>query len=228
MNGKKTKSKPILSLSIDRIELANYWFYEVSSVGTSDIVLDLLAEKFPDNNIESVLIKCVAVNSLYGTNVLAIYNAAEHVTTELASPYIDYDDDEFIKRLATISVIQKGETRELHLISFASKYAHFFINSEKFPMYDSYAMMMIKAHIAKDDMKKNPMNPYIAFKENFLALKGSLGLQVSTRALDHYLWFSGQLKTWQKDHESQINVGLKDLFNSKEQYFKELWLDVGS
>lgn len=228
MTGKKTTNSLLKPISIDKVELANRWFDSVDSVKKPDIVLDLLAKQFPNNDIESVLIKAVAVNSLYGTNVLAIYNAAKHIVTELADPNTDYDDDEFISRLATITVMQKGEYKELHLISFASKYAHFYINSEKFPMYDNYARMMIKTHIAENDLIRNAKNPYLAFKENFFILKEELKYKVSTRALDHYLWFAGQLQTWQKDHESQMNVGLRNLLNSKKQSFEKLWLGGSS
>lgn len=212
-------------ISLKKVELANGWFDEVDSVKKPDVVLDLLSERFPGNDIESTLIKAVAINSLYGTNVFAIYNAAEHIAGELKNPKINYKDDKFINRLATIEVEQKGETVEKHFISFASKYAHFFINSQEFPMYDSYARRIIEAHIANNDLIRNSQNPYLAFKQNFFMLMDELKYKVSTRELDHYLWFVGQLKTWQGDHDSHINAGLRRLFNSKERYFENLWLE---
>ena len=102
-------------------------------------------------------------------------------------------DVDFVKKLATLPNIKRKH------ISFASKFAHFFIDEERFPIYDSYAVKMVAYHLGEQGLVRDTDNPYKAFVANFHQLKQVAGLECTTRELDHYLWLAGMFRKWQKN-----------------------------
>ena len=68
-------------------------------------------------------------------------------------------------------------------VSFASKFAHFFISQERFPIYDSYAERMLLLHLGASAMR-DPGRPYEAFTENLRVLMREYVVKSSYRELD--------------------------------------------
>jgi uncharacterized protein YifE (UPF0438 family) len=95
---------------------------------------------------------------------------------------------ELVESLATITQTN-GKVRRHH--SFASKFAHFLINEDRFPIMDKYANRMVKRHIGPKNFVTDPKKSYVAFCANHRLLKEQLSFQVSNRDLDHYLWIAG-------------------------------------
>jgi hypothetical protein len=98
--------------------------------------------------------------------------------------------------------------------SFAAKFAHFFIDSERFPIMDSYAVWMVKYHLGWKNCLRDANRSYTAFVENLRRLREAAGLNVKSRELDRYLWLAGQYRQWRKNLKSQINSELAALFAS--------------
>ena len=51
-------------------------------------------------------------------------------------------------------------------LSFASKFAHFFIDMERFPIYDFFSLKMVAYHLGRQELTRNTAHPYQAFIEN--------------------------------------------------------------
>src|SRR6266550_6825574 len=104
----------------------------------ADCVLRAVRSKFPDFGPEACLLKCVAVNSLYGTNVYAIMRMAEHVEDVMKQSERPTDRVELVEKLAKLPK-ESGEQQQ-NFVSFASKFAHFFVRSDLIrsdvPIYD--------------------------------------------------------------------------------------------
>lgn len=103
----------------------------------TDDALDGLARSMPGFSFGECLVKATAINQLYGTNVYALGRMAEHVAQVLA----EGQSDDLVERLATLNT--NGKPRR-HL-SFASKFAHFYIDKDRFPIFDRYAIERLRA-----------------------------------------------------------------------------------
>jgi len=106
------------------------------------------------------------------------------------------------------------------IIVFASKFSHFFIDSEKFPIFDQYAAMMVDFHLGSSGTGKD----YAAFYENFFKLKTRLEerykLLYTTKAIDHYLWLSGMYVAWKRWKDRTSNSSL-NIYPPAESLFKD-------
>ena len=99
-----------------------------------------------------------------------------------------------------------------HNYNFASKFAHFFINSERFPIYDSYAVRMIAYHLGRKGYVIDTLHPYVAYVINQDRIRERSGLHWGGSELDRYLWLSGQYLAWMKNSKAPINTEIAKLF----------------
>lgn len=198
-------------LSMDQIKAAQMLHGRLISWKTTDQALQDLARRFNEFDSASVLIKVATLNQLYGTNVYAVTRMAEHVTKVMAEKPATIPN--LVDRLASLPKAPGQQSQRNHL-SFASKFAHFFIDPERFPIYDSYAAKMLSYHLDRREIERDKKHPYQAFVNNFLRLKERAHLSCTTRELDRYLWLAGLHLKFRKDRNAKINVDARKLFAS--------------
>jgi hypothetical protein len=181
------KTELAVPLSITQIEAAQKIHQRLSQWKDTDDALLALRDLFPEFDIKATLLKVATVNQLYGTNVYAVDRMARHII-EVLNTRDNFEDIDIIEELAALP-------RRKH-ISFASKFAHFFINSQRFPIYDSASISMIKFHLGRGEWIKNNASEYQDFLQNFDALRERArpALSCDCEALDHYLWLTGLYK----------------------------------
>ncbi len=175
---------------------------------TTDQALSKLREVLPGFGPTETLLKVVAINGLYGTNVLALTRAARHVQKVLASVDLTRSGPALVESLAEIPTTPHGRPRR-H-ISFASKFAHFFCDPERFPIYDAYAERMVTLHLGPA-ATRNPARPYEAFTTNVDTLKRQYRLTHSFRELDGYLWIAGLYRAYLQG-DRRLNAELLRVF----------------
>src|SRR5690349_6766320 len=132
------KTELVVPLSMSQIDAANRLHRQLSQWQVTDDALRALKDRFPGFAIDATLLKVVAVNQLYGTNVYAVVRMAQHIA-EVMLEASHMDDAGLVEELAALSGMKHT--------SFASKFAHFFIDVERFPIYDSYAVKMVAYHL---------------------------------------------------------------------------------
>lgn len=212
--------KLAVPLERKQVEAALELYQKCKRWQVTDEILDSLACSFPDFDFKSILLKAAAVNALYGTQVYAITEVAEHLCSVLRDTTI-LATHTLVEELAKVK-FARGSIRVFR--SFASKFAHFFIDPEQFPIYDLYAVKMLTYHL---NGKSKESLSYGEFADSFLVLKNSLNFPVTTRELDRNLWLSGQLRAWRglppwrKPH-NKINSELERLFESSEEEVQKL------
>lgn len=189
-------------LLISQIDAANRLHQQLLQWQITDQALRSLHAHFPGFDMEATLLKVVAVNQLYGTQVYAVIPLARHIT-EIIPHAVELDAPDLVEQLASFS-------GRKHL-SFASKFAHFFIDMERFPIYDSFARKMLAYHMGIDEQV---LASYKAFVENIERLKKYAHLPCSNRELDRYLWLAGLYQVWQKNSDVKINVEVANLFRA--------------
>jgi hypothetical protein len=151
-------------------------------------LLDDLRGTYPSNrDLKPVLLKASVLNQLYATNVFAIYDMARHIC-EVVSTHSDLHDRSLVQRIAKVEF--GGNARRF--ISFASKYAHFFIDPSIFPIVDSYAGWALAVHLGEPKTRSEAWRQdYGVFCDRVDRLKERDGISTSLRELDRYLWLYG-------------------------------------
>src|SRR5258706_11679744 len=104
-----------IPLTMTQIEAANRLHGKLLQWRVTDRALYILQENLPGFDIEATLLKVVAVNQLYGTNVYAVVRMARHIT-EVMQDACGIEDADLVEKLASL-------TARKHR-SFASKFAH--------------------------------------------------------------------------------------------------------
>lgn len=179
----------------------------------TDTALQELARRFPDFDAPSTLLKVTAINALYGTNVYAVYRMAKHVEQVVAEAWPAFAPWALVERIATLPADDGKRPRRF--MSFASKFAHFFLDAELFPIKDSFAEKMLHFHLGPRNTVGDQQHPYRAYIANYQRLKELAGLAVTNRELDHYLWLAGQYQTWKKKNpRTRLSREIRDLFEN--------------
>lgn len=200
-------------LDPSQIEAAGRLYLRLEQWQLANSALKRLADCCPGFDREATLLKVVAINALYGTNLYALVRMAEHVSKTLKDKDLNCEGPELVERLASLPRATETETLK-RFRSFASKFAHFFIDSECFPIMDSYAIEMLTRHLGRRNMAKNPAASYLAFVDNMKQLRESACLKCSSRELDQYLWVAGLYRRWKKDANGKMNREASNLFQA--------------
>lgn len=215
--------KPAVPLEHRQIEAALHLYQKCKRWQATDKALDFLARSFPDCHFESILLKAAAVNALYGTQVYAIAEVAEHLCSVLGNTTLPATPG-LVDELAKMRLVRGAKQITRTFRSFASKFAHFFIDPDRFPIYDRYAVKMLTYHL---NGKGREELSYDQFAASFSALKDALDIPVTTRELDRYLWLGGQLRAWKglmpwRRPYTGINSELLHLFETPAGEVQEL------
>ena len=176
----------------------------------SDAALIALHEKLPGFEPEVCLLKSVAVNAIYGTNVLAIIRMAKHVEEVLGRHDLSQVGAELVIEMANAPEGKGQQSRKR--TSFASKFCHFFVAAERFPIYDGAACEALKLHFGE----RVQAHDYKTFCSCITQLRDSVGNGCDTRVLDHYLWLTGMYMRWKKERKKEnpkVNAELLKLYN---------------
>lgn len=172
----------------------------------ADATLALLERQLPGHGTEACLAKATVVNSLYGTNVFAIQRVAQLISPILTEANLANAGPELVDRMARV-------TPERTFVSFASKYAHFFVNPDRFPIYDSYAVKMLALHLGRQP-NATGVNAYAAFCGRYNTLAAKVGLTDNFRRLDRYLWLAGIGRELRRKPGALVNAEVREYFKN--------------
>lgn len=134
------------------------------------------------------LVRVATVNTLYGTNLKATHRMAQHIAGILPNGAELLDPTEVVEAIAALPDAA-GEVPRRHR-SFASKFCHFFIDPNEFPILDSAARDALRMHLGPE-AARDAESGYAGFCGALANLRRAYGLSVPTRDLDRYLWIAG-------------------------------------
>jgi hypothetical protein len=173
----------------------------------SDRALDLLSETLPGFNAEEVLIKAATIDRLYYARHLRLIEAVDRIIEVMADRPTDP-----IAVVENIAALANADATT-HYCSFASKFAHFFVDPRAVSIYDGWAIATIRSHSGRLSWKGR--HPYRVFAEYVFALSDASGLCCSVRELDRYLWLSGMLRGWRANPSVGISREVRAVFESR-------------
>lgn len=164
----------------------------------------------------NVLAKSATVNDLYnaqvGSAVLAMANFIfEHSSQDtLVNP-----DDSPADVVERIGFLGDGSADRSGYQVFASKYAHFFIDPERYPVYDKYAARTLLYHWGSyESTVMDGRHRYRDFCHVLGRVVATSDVAVfSLSDLDAYLWLAGVYREWlRRGAAAEINREVKDFF----------------
>lgn len=168
--------------------------FERDSAGyrlTDNALLQLFREYPHNQKMEDVLLKVAALNSLYNTNIFAVYKVAKRICELHIDPKIEQKLPELVNEIAPITI--RGKTRRNYC--FASKYCSWHA-PDAYPIYDSFVERLIWAYQKVDrfaKFKRKDLQDYPRYKEIVQGFVHFYGLaQFSFKELDKFLWLYGK------------------------------------
>jgi hypothetical protein len=199
----------VVPLTSSQVDAASRLHSRLKQWSATDSALEALGRVFPGFDLAASLLKVSALNQLYGTNVYAVFRMAEHVGRVMAGSL----SDGLVERIAALPARDGLGAKRVH-ISFASKFAHFFVDADRFPIYDGYAVSSLSRHVERGRAGRPTYGEYTAAHRG---LRERGGLDCTGRQLDRYLWLEGLYDVWRKDSDAKINVEVKALFASADK-----------
>jgi hypothetical protein len=182
--------------------------------------LDNLAATMPSNTEpDQVLVKTATLNQLYGTNLYHLHDMALNIVETFSSKADPEDECALVDHIADVPTSAKFHD------SFASKYCHFFVDPQRFPLFDRYVPMTVRLHLGRGNYRcKVNAHIYRNLYADVTTLRAHLSFSPTVRELDRYLWLRGQWETLEsKGEKAKIGSEVKNLFKTTE--FDD---DVGS
>jgi hypothetical protein len=158
--------------------------------------LKKLFTQYPANtNLSHVLLKVVALNRLYSTQIFAVVDVAQHIHrngTEIDSS-LAIGSPEVVDKIAKVTISKSGKER--NNFSFATKYCSWH-NPESYPIFDTQVdrylwSLQKQAHFAEFFIK-NEFWDYSEFRKVMIAFRTVYGLESFTfKDIDKFLWLYG-------------------------------------
>lgn len=179
----------------------------------TDRGLQALHQRLPGFELDTVLVKVAAVNQLYSANVYAVARMAQHIVSVMANWATRSAVADLVEQIADLPPNPEDGKTRYHL-SFASKFAHFFIDDVHCPVYDGYVIDMVGHLLGHSDMCRDGTHPYFAFVTNLDRLRTNAELECSYSELDHYLWIAGLYRAWCTNPKTKINSEARQLFSN--------------
>lgn len=194
-----------VSLSQKQVEAANRLHAKLGQWVAADAALHRLHEQVPGFDLPACLLKTIAINSLYGTNILDVRGRAEIVCRTLSRRGSLALEPRLVERIGRHSLSGRSA------ISFASKFCHFFVDGQRFAIYDEAARRILAFHLGRSH---RCLLSYASFCASLDQLRREASLTCGARELDQYLWLVGMYEKWLRERKKPkpaINAELMSL-----------------
>lgn len=202
------------------VQTANDVYAELDGWQTANRAFQQLQHKLPGFTPEITLLKVASINALYSTNLYAIERMSKHICKMLSKCDLKSTGPELVDEIAKLPVAQPDQEQRHH-VSFASKFCHFFISADRYPILDTLAEWTLKKHFKRGKVKLRRGSYYQDFVNAFNHLRTVSECDSTPAEIDHYLWLTGSYFKWKKGQ--QINTEVSNYFKSeKSKQFRSL------
>ncbi|MCC6190570.1 MAG: hypothetical protein IT318_16195 [Anaerolineales bacterium] len=192
-------------LTLAQIDSAQHMWAELPGWQAYDLALKEAARAFPSNTESAaVLVKVAALDRLYFTNLKNLIAVSDQIVAVFGTPPVPEGCD------LVMALSHVGGQR---LVSFASKYVHFF-HDGSLPLTDWYALYALVRHFQQPEARiETWRQAYHTYFAKIMELKRLSGVEATAREMDHYLWLAGNWLYYQKKGPAtQQNTELKRYF----------------
>ena len=169
-------------------------FDDDSNAAAADEAIGLLFKSYPRNEeYTHVLLKAIAINSLYAAKVMAIVSLAKHITKRAIDKRLVNGDPNLVHDIACLE-LANGKKKRFY--SFATKYCHWH-NPESYPLYDQYVDWIIRRYNKEyrfgEKFTAEELKHYERLKAIIEKFREHFGLRdFSFKEIDKFLWRYGK------------------------------------
>lgn len=202
-------------LTREQIEAADRFFRKMPIWRNSYEALRLIAKGLPEFDLGSVYPKVLAVNALYGARLLATLRMARHIVKTLEGRRRSHITPQDIDRIARL--YHPPKKRFVHHVSFASKFAHFFIAPEQFFMVDQHTKSVLSRHLG---VPASSLTTYVEHADAYRRLEELAEIDYSYGTLDHYIWLAGLIWKARRSGKPIGNTELRELVGRRDPEIK--------
>ena len=170
----------------------NSLFDQDARYGIADKALAKLFAQYPRNiRFEEILLKVVALDSLYGTNLFHTVKVAKHIYSIRPDSEIENGSLGIVDTIARIEI--KGEVKRYYV--FATKYCSWHM-PHIYPIYDKIVDRILWAYQISDkfsSFRRSNLKNYTILLEVITQFRRYYGLDNFTyKELDKFLWYYGR------------------------------------
>lgn len=190
---KAGKEKQVPDPSPEQVEYYLRAWDELENYRLQEDALDrLYLSLCPKNtDMSDILLKVVALNDFYSTNIFSVYPVAKHILS------LNIDDRLKAGDVTLVADIQKVTINgvEKNFYSFATKYCSHH-NSLDYPIYDNYVDKLLCYFRDRDgfaEFKKDELKDYVNFKGALINFRSFYKLDIyNLKQIDKYIWQLGK------------------------------------
>ena len=179
--------------SIEQVEHYLQTWNTLENYRLQEDALDKLFLELCTKNIEisDILLKVVALNDFYSTNIFSVYPVAKHILSLDIDSRLNSGDITLVSDLQ--KVIIGGIVKNFY--SFSTKYCSHHKPLD-FPIYDSYVEKVLCYFRDRDrfsNFKTLELKDYKKFKDTLVEFKYFYGLdKYDLKKIDRYMWQLGK------------------------------------
>jgi hypothetical protein len=163
---------------------------------------------FPRNDGDSVLLKLVALQTLDGGRAFGAERWAAQCERLLAGVDARSVDLDLVDRLGLAA--QRSAREHKGALTFASRFAHYFLDVDRFPVLDAWSESELERLAPRDE---SAPSRYAEFAARHARVAAELGV-ARPRQLWCCLWLVGQYRAWRRNPRRSIHRAARALFES--------------
>jgi len=201
----------IVPLERKHIEAAERLWSRLDHFRRSDRALAALQGSLPGYDAESTLLKVLALHPIDTTQTHVGLPLARSIQAVLARTDPERCGPELVDALAAAA--RYHGKRAQGGLGFASRFAHHFVDGERFPVLDAWSERALQELLGGELAGAPGESRYARFARNFAWVAGRLGL-TRRRLLGRWLWLSGQYSAWLANPRTAMHRSVHELFAS--------------
>jgi hypothetical protein len=193
------------------IEASDRLWNRLEDLRRSDRALAALQGSLPTFDPESTLLKVLALHPFDTSKTHCGQPLAREIGELLRGVDGRRCGIEVVESLAAIA--DRHGKSSYDGLGFASRFAHHFLDSERFPVLDAWSERALQALLGGELLGSAGDGRYTRFARSFAHVAFPLALD-RRRRLVRWLWLAGQCTAWRANRRTAINRAVRELFEA--------------
>jgi len=202
-----------------QIEAADRLWNQLDDLRRSDRALASLQGSLSTFDGESTLLKVLALHPIDTSKTHVGFPLSREISEFLRQVDTRRCGLEIVDGLAAVA--DRYGKSSYDGLGFASRFAHYFIDSERFPVLDAWSERALQALLGGELLGAPGDSRYARFAQSFAHVAGPLALN-RRRRLGRWLWLAGQYRAWLANRRTAIHREVRGLFEKAPEELAQL------
>lgn len=208
-----------MPLELAHIEAADRLWNRLDEVRQADRALASLQGSLATFDGPSTLLKVLALHPIDTSKTHVGHPLARQISELLKHVDTQRCGLEVVDALAAVA--DRHGKSSYDGLGFGSRFAHHFIDSERFPVLDAWSERALQALLGAELPGAPGDSRYARFARSFAHVAEPLALN-RRRRLGRWLWLAGQYRAWLANRRTAINREVRELFEKAPEELAQL------